>query len=95
MSEEPDWSVPRRIDSPSELTQVIETVSRGVRAGTLRQLTRESSVVASRGDFLDLPAAGPWGDYLEYYFEDTRSGAEFTLKVETYHGCGGSWEPAD
>ncbi len=95
MSSEPDWTVPRRIDSMGQLTNVIETVQHWIREGALRQVPRESSVLASAGDFLDLPADGPWGDVLAYDFEHTKNGKRFTLDCETFHGQGGAWQPAD
>ncbi len=39
-----------------------------------------------------IPDEGPWPDYVEVYFEDSR-GKRYKLAVETYHGFGGSWAP--
>ena len=36
---------------------------------------------------------GPWGDYLEFYFECSQCRQVFRLAAETYHGAGGAWKP--
>jgi hypothetical protein len=79
------------IRSPGELSKIIAAAKTAVETGDLRPVKTTESPFAT--DISEVGADGPWPDYLELHFED-RAGRRYKLVVETYHGAGGSWEPA-
>jgi hypothetical protein len=87
-----NWAESRRIESPEDLATLIEDVSQAVRDGKLKQINPNRSSFITLEDILQISPKGPWPDYLEYYFEDTKTGEQYKLIAETYHGSGGNWE---
>jgi hypothetical protein len=87
------WRASRQIRSPADLADVIRDVAEAVRVGDLKQVTLKDAPVPAVESVDQLAADGPWPDYLELHFQDTRSGRRFRLVAETYHGAGGRWEP--
>ena len=86
------WDAPRELDSPGRLANLLEEVKEAVRAGELIQITLPGSPFATKESVQHLLPGGPWPDYLELYFEDSRTGKRYRLVAETYHGRGGRWE---
>jgi len=80
------------IRSPGELAERIRWIQAQVESGQLRQRARDPAGLWEWIDIREVPATGPWPDYLELHFEEVRGGATWTLTVETYHGVGGRWQ---
>lgn len=95
MTPRSNWMVPREIESPGDLADVIRTVASAVRDDDLRQITPGTAPFGRVIDIRQIAPEGPWPDYLELLFEDARTGKRFRLVAETYHGAGGLWEIAD
>ena len=76
------------------LSALLRELSSAVAAGTLEQLRADESPL-ELADLSGIPDDGPWPDYLELHFRDQGSGRRYRLEVETYHGSGGSWGPAE
>ena len=82
------------IRTPQDLARMIRLVKQSLAEGVLRESSYwpEDRVRVHLPSFEDLPAKGPWPDYLEYYFEAPSTGRRFRLVCEIYHGRGGKWE---
>ena len=87
-----NWAELRQIKSPDDLARLIEDVSLAVRAGKLKQISMSGKPFATQEDILNISPSGPWPDYLELFFEDTKTGEQYKLIAEIYHGRGGTWE---
>jgi hypothetical protein len=85
------------IRSPSDLSKAIRVAKDNIEDGTIvesrdRPDGRDRTQVES---VLSVPDDGPWGDYLEFYFECSQCRQIFRLAAETYHGAGGQWKPVE
>lgn len=83
----------RAIHTPEELAVLLQELTMAVASGHLEQLRPDSSQVATQTAVADIPADGPWDDYIELRFR-TPEGQPYSLAVDTFHGAGGSWGPA-
>jgi hypothetical protein len=92
MTTAPKWDLPRRINIPGSLADLIRALAAAVRAGELSQIVLAGEPFATMEDIRKLPPDGPWPDYLELYFQDPHTGKRYRLMAETYHGSGGTWE---
>lgn len=82
------------ISSRNEAEAVVDAVKRAVRGRVLTQVWPEGAQLGTEP--IDaLKADEIWPDYVEMYFVDERSGSQYRLSLETYHGSGGSWELVD
>jgi len=81
--------VEARISSPGELAAVLRETKQCIAQGILRQV-KPGNAPFALDDLATVPDEGPWPDYVEAYFVD-RDGQQYRLRVETYHGTGGSW----
>lgn len=86
------WRDMRTLNSPADLADLIDNIAEAVRTGELRQVTPPGAPFVTTDDIRDIPARGPWPDYLELHFEDSQTCERYRLIAETYHGCGGRWE---
>jgi hypothetical protein len=77
------------IRSPGDLAKAIRVAKDNIEDGTIVE-SRDRPEVES---VLSVPDDGPWGDYLEFYFECSQCRQVFRLAAETYHGAGGQWKP--
>ncbi len=84
--------VESRISSRGELVELLQEIKRCIAGGTLQQVKPGNAPFAVN-DILTVPDEGPWPDYLEAFFEDSRA-RRYKLTVETFHGAGGSWQRA-
>ena len=82
------------IRSPDALAKAIRVIHANLDDGTIEQVLR-AGLGASTTPFRSVGHNGPWPDLLLYEFECRSCGARFRLSVETYHGGGGEWFPAE
>ena len=83
----------RTIRTAAELREVLEMIKYALGAGQL--IENETPGGDYSVKVSDLPLAGPWPDYFEANFTDSRTGDKFSLKVNTYPGSGGTWAKVD
>ena len=84
----------QEINSPGQLTSVLQTVKAAVAQGIL--VSEEAAELGSfpieqSATFQGLKPEGPWPDVIDYYFRCAKCGQRFQLSAETYHGNGGEW----
>lgn len=86
-----------KITLPRDLTKAIKVVKDNIAVGTILESDYwpTKHIKIELEPFSKVNAEGPWGDYLEYYFECSRCGQLFRLSAETYRGSGGGWEPLE
>jgi len=82
------------IQTPQDLAHIIRVVKKSLEEGVLIESSYwpKGRVRLHLPSFKDIPANGPWPDYIEYYFEELSTGHCFQLVCEIYHGHGGRWE---
>jgi hypothetical protein len=80
--------------TPGELRKAVGIVAANVADGTLRELAPDPLLQGGNGSFAQVAAGSAWPDVFDFGFECTRCGARFSLQAETYHGAGGTWQPA-
>jgi hypothetical protein len=80
-----------QIKSAEQLTTILRAIKRALANGSLRQY-KPSDAVLALDDLNQVSDSGPWPDYIEAYFADSKTGEQYKLTAETYHGSGGEWE---
>lgn len=86
-----NWNETHRIESSDDLASLIKEISQAVREGKLKQVSSSGNTFATQEDIFNISPNGPWPDYLELFFKDPRTGEQYRLIAETYHGRGGTW----
>ncbi|MEB2847131.1 hypothetical protein GAO09_15575 [Rhizobiales bacterium RZME27] len=86
-----DFSQPRPIRLPADLTSAILLLQAAVAQGRLTVLPAYSATYTLPA-FSTLDAEGPWHEIVENRFACTACGQKYLLSAETYHGHGGSLE---
>ncbi len=80
------------IHGPGQLRRIVERLQEAVRANILCcDVDGEHSDTIKHTPFVALDLDGNIADVLIYDFRCSQCGAAFGLRVETYHGQGGSW----
>lgn len=77
-----------RIKSPGELAELLAVLREVVDSGALVELEPSDAPGSIR--LSRIPTDGPWPDLLDLRFA-APGGGRFRLRVETFHGAGGSW----
>jgi hypothetical protein len=85
------------IRSLGDLREAFRVAKDNIEDGTIVESRHrpEGRDRAEAESLLALSDDGPWGDYLEFYFECSQCRQAFRLAAETYHGAGGQWKPID
>lgn len=89
-----EFSSPRPIRLPADLTSVILSLQAAVADGRLTVLPAYSATITAPA-FSSLSAEGPWHEIIQNSFACTDCGQKYLLSAETYHGGGGSLEATD
>ena len=84
----------QKIASPSTLSWIIIEIKKNISSGLLEQVYPESemSIIATKESIHEIPDQGPWMDYIEMYFKNTKCSSIYKLTAETFHGTGGEWK---
>ena len=80
--------------TPGELRKTISIVASNTADGTLKEVAPDPSSGHSTGPFGPVAAGTEWPDTFNFWFECTNCGERFSLQADTYHGSGGTWQPA-
>lgn len=79
------------IHGPAQLRRIVGKLQEAVQSGILSCLKTKDSLVIEQEPFLDLRLDEGLPDALIYDFCCSRCSARFGLRVECYHGQGGTW----
>ncbi|MGF9562578.1 hypothetical protein [Neorhizobium sp. JUb45] len=88
-----DFSSPRQIRLPADLTAVILSLQAAVAQNRLTVLPAYSATITAPA-FSTLAAEGPWHEIIQNTFRCSGCGQKYILSADTYHG-GGSLDATD
>ncbi|MCW5610565.1 MAG: hypothetical protein KIS83_07765 [Rubrivivax sp.] len=63
--------------------------------GTLQEIAPDAESGLETGAFLPVAVGQEWPDTFNFWFACVACGERFKLQADTYHGSGGSWQPAN
>lgn len=76
------------IRSPDHLRDVLDAVKGCLRSGAITEMRKGTVSV------LEIEPDGPRPDFIASDFQCCRCGRRYELRVETFHGAGGTWKPS-
>jgi len=87
------YAVAIEIHGPAQLRRIVEKVH-GAVAGKILRSSRHIGANRSmqQPDFVELDLGKTLPDVMSYDFECRTCGQAFSLRCESYHGIGGSWQ---